>query len=399
MLIFFLAKYIDAASVGYYGLFVAAVGYSIYFVGLDFYTYVTREVISAPVGKRGQMLKSQAALSGILYLTLWPIGVAFLIQSGWPMGLVWWFFPMLILEHFNQEVSRYLIAMSEQISASVILFVRQGSWAMILVALMAWDPSTRCLGTVMTLWALAGIAAAAIGILKLRQLHAWAWHLPIDWGWIKKGLRVCLALLVATLALRGMQTIDRYWLAALGGIEIVAAYVLFFGIAGTLLTFLDAGIFAFAYPALIRLAHTNNHIAAREKVLQMLRQTVFLSAAFALCSWLALPYLLDWIGSPVYLAAKHWYPWLLLAMTLNALSMVPHYALYARGQDRQIIYSHVGSVFVFVLAVLFLCSSYGSLAIPVGLNISFAFILVWKSVAYLLANAKYPVLKTGSQFL
>ena len=35
LLIFFLAKYLDAASVGYYGLFAATVSYALYFVGLD----------------------------------------------------------------------------------------------------------------------------------------------------------------------------------------------------------------------------------------------------------------------------------------------------------------------------------------------------------------------------
>ena len=38
----------------------------------------------------------------------------------------------------------------------------------------------------------------------------------------------------------------------LGGIDMVAAYVLLLGVAGTVMTFLDAGIFAYAYPALIQ---------------------------------------------------------------------------------------------------------------------------------------------------
>jgi O-antigen/teichoic acid export membrane protein len=246
LFIFFLAKYLDPASVGYYGLFTAAVGYVMYFVGLDFYTYVTREIIKTPVNQRGQLLKSQAALSGLLYLILWPFILVFLLQSGWPGHLVWWFFPILLLEHFNQEMSRFLIAMSEQITASVIQFVRNGSWAMAIVALMTWNTTSRNLDTVMAMWATAGVAAAAIGIWKLRQLRMDGWSAAVNWGWIKKGISVSLAFLIATLALRGMQTIDRYWLDALSGIEMVGAYVILLGVAGTLMTLLDACIFSCA---------------------------------------------------------------------------------------------------------------------------------------------------------
>jgi O-antigen/teichoic acid export membrane protein len=257
---------------------------------------------------------------------------------------------------------------------------------------MTLDTPSRNLDTVMALWATAGVAAAAIGIWKLRQLRMGGWANAVNWGWVKKGISVSLAFLIATLALRGMQTIDRYWLEALGSIEMVGAYVILLGVAGTLMAFLDAGVFAFAYPALIKLSHEQDHAAAKVKVRQMLMQTLALSAAFAICSWLALPYLLNWIGNTTYQNALHWYPWLLSATVLNALSMVPHYALYARGQDRHIIYSHIGALAIFVLAVWALSGSYSTLAVPLGLNVAFGFILLWKAAAYWLQNAE-PITK------
>lgn len=382
LFIFFLAKYLDPASIGYYGLFTATVGYALYFVGVDFYTYVTREIINTPVEQQGQLLKSQAALSGVLYLVLWPFALIFLYQSDWPGYLVWWFFPILLLEHLNQEMSRFLVAKSEQITASIILFVRQGSWAVVIVALMAWSTSSRHLDAVMAFWAIAGVVAACVGIWKVREMRMGGWNAAVHWGWIKTGIRISLVLLLATLSLRGMLTIDRYWMEVLGGIEIVGAYVILLGVAGTLMTFLDAGVFAFAYPALIKLFHQENHVAAKAKVRQMLLQTLVLISVFGFISWLVLPYLLAWIGNPVYQDAQHWYPWLLFAMIFNALSMVPHYALYASGNDRHIIFSHIGALVVFVLAVWALSYTYATFAVPLGLNSAFAFLLLWKSGAY-----------------
>jgi O-antigen/teichoic acid export membrane protein len=379
-----LAKYLDPASVGYYGIFTATVGYALYFVGLDFYTYVSREIIKTPANQRGQLLKGQAALSGLLYLGLLPVAVGLLSQARWPEHLVWWFLPILLLEHFNQEISRLLIALSEQLTASMALFIRQGSWAVAIVVMMRLDHSARNLDTVMALWATAGIAAAGIGVWKLKQLKTEGWNLPIDWAWIKKGIAISTAFLLATLALRGVQTVDRYWLKALGGIEVVGAYVLLLNVASTLMVFLDAGLFAFSYPALIKYNHEGKHYEARKQTNRLLLQTMLLSVAFGLVSWMLLPYLLAWIGNPLYQKAISWYPWLLSAMTINAIGMVPHYALYARGADKPIIYSHVAALLVFVLVTWLFSLSYSALAVPIGLNAVFISVLIWKFTAYLM---------------
>lgn len=382
LFVFFLAKYLDPADVGYFGLFTAAVGYALYFVGLDFYTYVSREIVKTPAHLRGRLLKSQAAVAGGLYLLAFPVGAYFLSRTQWPEHLVWWFAPILVLEHFNQEMSRLLVALSEQLIASVILFIRQGSWAVAIIALMMTNHNTRNLDTVMALWAIAGVAAALAAVWKLRQLKTTGWALPIDWAWVKRGVRVSTAFLLATLALRGVQTFDRYWLEALGGIKTVGAYVLLLGVASTLLIFLDAAVFSFSYPALIENHHRGEHQQAVQKIKQLLIQTLVLSALFAALSWLVLPYFLAWIGNPLYQQAMSWYPWLLLAMTLNAIGLVPHYGLYARGQDKPIIYSNLASLLAFGACSWILSAHFGPLAVPLGLNAAFALILFWKGYAY-----------------
>ena len=265
LFLFFLAKCLEPALVGYYGIFVATVGYALYVVGIDFYVYVSREIIKIPADHRGKLLKSQAALVGALYLTLLPLSLLILLRSDWPGYLMWWFAPILVLEHFNQEMSRLLIALSEQLTSSVILFVRQGSWATVAILAMMLDYDLRNLEMIMMLWAVAGVIAATVAIWKLKQLKTEGWSLPIDWVWVKKGVFIGSAFLLATLALRGVQTFDRYWLEALEGIEIVGAYVLFFGVASSLLLFLEAAIFSFAYPVLIEHSHKDEIQHIRKK--------------------------------------------------------------------------------------------------------------------------------------
>ena len=310
--VFFLAKFLDAKAVGYYGLFTATVGYFLYLVGLDFYTYTTREILKAQHEQRGQMLKGQASLSALLYIVVVPLAVWMLPQAQWPSELLLWFFPILVLEHLNQEISRLLIALSEQITASLILFMRQGSWALAIVGLMAVNANMRHLQAVMACWLTAGLIAALLGVHKVKHLGMGGWRLPVNWVWVRKGASVSLSFLLATLALRGVQTIDRYWVQSLSNTETVGAYVLFLSIAGTLMVFLDAGVFAFAYPELIALHHKQQHTQAHRKVKQLLMYVLLAAAVFSGISWLLLPYLLQWINKPLYMQSIGLYPWVLL---------------------------------------------------------------------------------------
>lgn len=382
LFVFFLARYVDPKSVGYYGLFTATVIYGLYLVGLDFYIFASREILQVSDDQRGAMLKGQLALCGLLYVFVLPPVVLILKGEGWSASLLWWFVPILALEHFNQEVSRLLIVLSDQVAASVTLFVRQGSWAIAAVVVMIGFPGSRNLDVIMALWACSGLAAAALGVWRVRQLPIGGWSRPVDWRWVRKGISVSAAFLVSTLALRGIQTADRYWMEDLGGIEAVGAYVLFLGVAGTLMVFLDAGVFSFSYPALISHSHKREYEPARTTVRQMFFQTLAVSVAFGCVSWVALPYLLGWVGKTVYLDALDLYPWVAVAAIVNAVGMVPHYALYARGCDRPIIYSHIAALPVFIGSTWWLGKTHAELAVPVGMTISFTLILIWKAIAY-----------------
>lgn len=388
--IFLLARYLPPEDVGYYGLFSAAIGYALMCVGLDFYVYVTREILHSPPERRGTLLKSQAALAVVMYLAALPLILLFVRWTGWPAQLLWLFLPVLILEHINQEIYRLLIALSKQLTASLLLFLRQGSWGLLAGLLMLLDDRFHDLGLVLGLWALAGLVTALLGLWQLRTLRLGGWRAPIDRQAIRKGLRISLAFLIATLALRGIQTGDRYWVEALAGIETAGAYVLFFGVASALMVFLDAGIFAFAYPQLIRLAGTGDHAAARRQMRQMLLQVVAVAVGFGVTAWALLPLLLDWIGKPLYHSALNLYPWLFAATVLQALSMVPHYALYARGQDRPIITSHLLALPLFALATWATAPALGARAVPIGLCAAFLLILCWKTLSWVLLERTTP---------
>lgn len=384
LFIFFLAKLLQPNEIGYYGLFAATVSYSMYFVGLDFYTYVSREIVKTPLSQRGKILKSQLTLSGVLYLIYIPSIYAILMPfSQWPTTLLFCFLPILFLEHINQEGYRLLVVLGEQVTASLALFSRQGLLAFLVIVLMMVIPAMRHLEIVMFLWIISGSLAGLFTVWKIRSLQFGGWKLPTDWRWIKRGVIVSVTFLIGTLALRGMLTFDRYWLQALGGVEIVAAYVLFFGVASAMMTFLDSGVFAFAYPTLIQHYHNKDFKGARIIMVRMLIMTTAISGCYAILSLLLLPFFLMLINNSYYTENVYLYPWLMSATIINAFGMIPHFGLYAIGNDKPIIKANMAALITFLFSALSLADYFHELAIPIALNFAFLTLLIFNTLSYL----------------
>ncbi|MDR8236477.1 hypothetical protein FPK75_25045, partial [Acinetobacter baumannii] len=66
--------------------------------------------------------------------------------------------------------------------------------------------------------------------------------------WLKSGLKICIPLLISTLILRAITTVDRLWLEQLEGLKVIAAYSLFIGLTNAIISFLETEVFSFIYP-------------------------------------------------------------------------------------------------------------------------------------------------------
>lgn len=382
LLIFFLARFLVPGDLGLYGLLTATVSYALFVVGLDFYTYSTRELLKHKRSVWGSYLKAHAVLCLLLYAILVPVALI-LFSAGWmPWSLLPWFFGLLVLEHFNQEVGRILIAVGHPVIASVSLFFRSGLWAVLITVLMFVNSQWRTLEHVFQAWTVGASIGLSIGIWRICYLGIGQWRNAIDWTWVRRGVVIAMPFAIATLALRGLFTLDRYWFQELVDLEALGAYVLFGGISSALLSFLDAGVFAFIYPTLIKSYQMQDQVAFVSGMRKLFFQTVVLSVGFVLCALIAINPLLSWLDKPLYLTQLHLFPWILAAAVFYALGMIPHYALYAQSQDKPIIRSHIISLAIFTLTTAVLSPWVGGLAVPVGLCIAFLFILCWKTWAF-----------------
>lgn len=374
-----LARYLPPSSLGLYGLFAATVSLSIYAVGIDFYTFTTRELIRSDRSVWGGFIKNHLALAALLYGIVLPLLMLLFASGAIPWTVAGWMLLILPLEHLSREISRILIATSQQILASIVMFVRKGAWAWMLILLMYYAPGTRNLSLVFGGWVVFCASACALGIIQLARMGIGGWSDHVDWKWIRKGVGISGTLLVATLALQSLSFADKLLLQHLVGRDALGAYVLFFGLTVAIQSILDASVFSFAYPKLISAHHRGEAREFRRELRQMLAAIAVTCGAISLLLFAGIDYLLGWIGRDTYMQHEQMLPWLLLATTLNCMGYVPHYGLYARGRDRAVAVSNLLGTASFFPLVALLAKSRPDLAVPIGLAGAFAVVLVLKA--------------------
>ncbi|WP_379552933.1 lipopolysaccharide biosynthesis protein [Qipengyuania sp. DGS5-3] len=380
-LIALLARFLDVASVGHYGLFAAAIFYGLLVFGLDLYVFVNREIVRAKPNEISGLLKNQFLVICLGYLLLAPPVLYVLQQSNLPSDLLWWFLPVLLLEHFNQEVFRVLVVLERQLTASILLFVRQGSWVMILAVLFWLDPESRNLTLLFSLWLGAGILAAIGALVALRAVGLGRPDAGLKLQWVKAALLVSAIYLLATLALRAILTFDRFIMEELSGIEIVGVYVFFVGLAAALNALSDAAVFAFKYPQLLRLADPDPTAEFWRQSAFMALQAAIFAIVFVAGAVFVLPWILAWVSAPIYAQFAQLFYWALAAATLLSWSMVPHYILYSLNRDTLILSSHLIAMAIFFLSTYLISAQNSLYAVPISVVLAMATNLVAKSLA------------------
>lgn len=369
VLILFLAKYLEPDQVGLYGLLTATIGYAFYFLGFEFYTFSNRELIKK-TADWAYILKSQLIFTLAMYIVFSPFLILIFYYKLLPYSIAASFAILLVLEHFSQEFNRIFVALSKPLLASFILFIRSASWIYVVISVMYFDEHQRTLDFLLINWMAGAFLACLISIFVIYKMHLQGWKTSVNWTWIKQGIMKAAPFFLAAAALRGMFTVDRYWMESLSDLKTVGAYVLFMSISNALVSFLDSGVFVFSYPLLIKHYEEKNAAAFKIQFKKLILQVVSVVILFSITTIISVKYVLVFLNKQHYIDYSWMFPYLILATSFFCLGMVPQYGLYAQNKDRHIIISNILSFIIFIITTGIISKFRPDLAIIIGLNVS-----------------------------
>jgi O-antigen/teichoic acid export membrane protein len=378
-LLLVLAKLMSPADVGRYGLFLSTVLLGVALMGLEFHAYGLRELMRAP-RDRWSFVVQHCMLAWLLaYIVLTPL--LWISSDHWLVEgtSAAWLFAVMAAEHLCQETSRLIVAMGRPVLASALMFLRMGAWALVVIPWMWLDPEARRLDLVFQAWFAGAMTAFfASALVVRREARPWrAWR--IEWRWIRRGIGVAAMYLVGTFVFRWIFTADRYIVQLMDGAERLGVYVLYIGLATSVITILEPAVVSFLHPRLVSAWQHGNQDYYEQLYGSLKRSVLAVSTALVIFIAVFAPLLVTWIGKPGYYRD---YPllWTLLAMVWIYSNSIPlDSALYAHRRDRSLMYVTILTMLLFLLTIPAMAAWIPGYAVAGALLLAFfsAYIAKW----------------------
>lgn len=342
LLLLALARQLTPADVGLYGVIAGTIFIAVYVLGLDYYVYNTREIVAREEHERAPLIRDQLAFHLLGYAVLLPV----LLGVFW-RGLVPWryaafFFCILVGEHLANEAYRLLVTLTRSVEANILLFLKNGAWVYgVLVAFVVSDRA-RSLDAVLAGWCVGVIASVALSAFYIRDL-GWrhAWPVPVAWGSIRRTALGSLPFFGGSLAMRGVEYSDRYFVQHYAGNASVGVYTFFYSIASVTQSFVITGVLEVFYPRALHAYQRRQRGEYSAHMKQMTLGAIGMAVVGVLLAAGAIFPMLRLVHNPLYgqhLAVL----WLLLvSAVLSVAGYIPHYALYIRRRDQALLVANV----------------------------------------------------------
>ncbi len=337
-LLFYMARYLPLDDLGTHGLLVASVMIALYLVGLDYYVFTLREIVTADPMTAARRIREQLAFHGMTYTVMLPLSLTVFLLGVLPWEYLSWFVSILVFDHLSLEATRLLVARQHPVAANLILFLRGGAWVLPAVGLGLVDTAYRSLETIWSMWLIGSAVALAVAAFALRRLP-WrdAAQLPVDRAWIARGIRTALPFLAGTAALIMLQNADRFVLKYFIDSTAVGIFVFFVGLATVVHVFPFSAVTMIQHPRIVAAWQRHDHQTFHRELRVLALGAGGIAAGLAALIYVSLPLVLELLGKQEFLSHSALFPILALGAFAMAMGYVPHYALYARNADRQII--------------------------------------------------------------
>lgn len=381
ILIFYIAKSLLPKDMATYGIITVTLSYLMYILGVDFYTYYTREFVKNSPTIWGGYIKN----IGIVFIFTYSLSIPVIfylykiniIQK----EILFYFILLLILEHLNQELNRIMIMKGDVLYSSLVNFVRYALWVPLVIFLMSQNIILNNISNIILYWFIFGFFALLISFYRFQQYDIKGWNIAINKNWIYTGICVSLPLLIGTLALRGVFTFDRLWLKAYFSIEDLAAYAFFGTFAAVIGTIVDSLIVAYTYPKLIKLFNDGEMLDYNKEIKKFSLQIVFLSIFSGLILYYIAIFIIGFMSLKNYIQYTSMFVIILISNILCCIANIPHYILYSQNKDKVIYWVHI-ILFLLFMGFLYLSTEIfnNGYVVPIAVLLFYVFVFVFKSI-------------------
>jgi O-antigen/teichoic acid export membrane protein len=263
LLIVALAVWFNPSELGVYGLVAATISLTTYLFGLDFHTFTLRQLSISDLASARKRVRDQFVLFAFIYIIGGTLLAIVLLGFGVNLGLVAIVVPLAAAQHAALELNRILNRLGRVLAATLCLLVRDAAWVPACFVIK-WLSGHLSLEMVLLCWMAGSLFSILFGSWLLGPWSRNANRPPVDFGWLAMGLRTGLKMLVGSISVRALFSVDRMILALLVPLDVVGAYTFFAMACAAAQGLFDTAVLTHYWPHLLEAVRQGDAPARRE---------------------------------------------------------------------------------------------------------------------------------------
>jgi O-antigen/teichoic acid export membrane protein len=378
LLVLFISRYLDLASLGVFGLVTGAVAMTPAFVGLGLVHIIMRDAVTMTPTLLTDALRHYWSFTVALYVLLLPIAVATADALGWSPAWIAIVIAITLFEQIGNDIFQLLTNLERPVYAAFTAFLRGAAWILIFVPLAIYEPQFRTLQSLLVFW-LAGSVSSFVAFAIASRTWPWrdAFKRPFRPSWLISRVPSSLIIYASDVSFIASQYIDRYFVTLFLGLKLAGVYMLYWTAASAMYTFVSVTILQQQRPLLIRMHHEGD-IAFRRLCVRLMPTTVlatvFLGAMVAIAFEIVAPLLRQPLATENMLAF-----WLIVAgMCVRCIADWGAMALFSGRRDRIMTATNLAAVAALALVQSLLLPLLGLPGAGLAALVAFSAVTCWR---------------------
>lgn len=371
-IIIFLAEVLSTSNYAKFNLIITTITLGIYFLGLDFYHYSNREIILSRGGVR-KKIASSILVYFIIYTCFLIVGFySFPGISFIEMDFITVLLLLMITEHLNHECYRLYICFKKIRTANIIFFFKGVSWTTIIFILfLSGNQHKITIELILNAWLLANISSLVLVFINARG-HKYLKGIEFDSSFIKKGFKVCVMIFISTISLKIIEYSGRYISDFYLNDDETAVFLFYSSIAISLSLYVDTVVTSFEYPKLVESSLTNQFETQKVKFKNKLIKHIVLCV---LVIFFIAFIIVNGMSNKLYVSEFNILVYLIIGSVLMNYSLLNHYILYSKKQDKSIVKINLLGGTISIIASIILIYKFGLLGASISALVSGASVM------------------------
>lgn len=342
----------DTEVIGYYVLILSILSYMLYFTGFEYHSISNRSLIlSTTESEKFNLIGKQFSfylISNLICSSTISVMYYFKLINIYSVFI---FVALMFFEHISLEMSRILIALKRQLSASFMVFIKSFGWIAPFMLFFSFSENKFTIDDILYFWLSAALASVILGFYFLSS-YLKRFKFKLNLLELKCILSSSAIIFISTILIRSVAMVDKVYIENYLDLDTLAVYGFFLSISAFITIIMEVAFFQYVYQKMVSYSQFTRSVL-NQYYFKILIFCSFLSVLLAFSVWFGISVLFVKFIDSIYVDNINVLPIMLTSFCFMNLSFCCHYYIYSLKYDVLNLISNFSYFLMFITLIYF----------------------------------------------